>query len=207
MLYDIEQLMLRKDFIALSPAERAQVLAEMPQEEYEQLRQVLLATQKLEAEATPPVRLGAALKARMAAKTQPTLLRRLLSAKVPAWQAAAVFLLGIAAVSFMKKTEVVEKTVTAWQTRVDTVYRTANFPGGRTANFPVGSKKQGSPSVTSVTTLSKTAATQSTPSIATAPERIDTQYFNLELPTRSMTDAHVGTSLGDAPELMVFFTQ
>jgi hypothetical protein len=205
MLYDIENLMLRKDFAALSPAERAQVLAEMSQEEYEQLRHVMLAARQLEADAMPPAHLGAALKARMAAHAKPTVWRRLMSAKVPAWQAAAVFLMGIAAVSFMKKTEVVEKAVTAWQTRVDTVYRTANVPGGHTANVPVGGKKRGSPSDTNSPAISK--PTQLTTSMATAPEKQDTQSFNFELPTRDMNNAHVGTSLGDAPELMVFFTQ
>jgi hypothetical protein len=182
----IESLALEKNFAALSPAERALVLAEMPQAEFEHLRAVLLAARHLEARALPPAALRERLLEKMAMQTNPGLLRRTLAVRLPAWQAAAALVLGVAAVWFLKKENLREKFVTQTQLRTDTIFveKTCWRERVQWRERVVFREK---PAAAPMVFLS---------------EKIDSQGVRFEL-----APPHVGTSLGDAPELLDFFTQ
>lgn len=186
-----EQLALQKDFASLNPAERALVLAEMPQEEFEQLRKLLLTTQRMDSGVEPPAHLRAGLMAKFSEQSKPSGIRRLITARIPIWQAAAALMLGIAVVSLMKKEVVVEKTVTAWQLRVDTVFQEKTLWRERliVKNRVVFQEKLPAPPM------------------AFSSEKVDTQSFTPNFQPGELSDTHIGTSLGDTPELMDFFTQ
>ena len=187
----ITQLAQEKDFAALSPAERAQVLAEMSREDYDQLRKVLRTSRDMDAQAHPPAALRARLMDRMTAQN-PSPINRILSAKVPVWQAAAALLLAVAAVAMLKKDVVVEKAITHWQVRVDTVFQERVVWRDR------------------VVVWEKVVFREKTPEqpMALIPENKDSQLVVPNYPEVEWTvTPRLGTSLGDTPELMSFFTQ
>ena len=187
----IAQLALQKNFNALSPAECAQVLAEMSQEEYDQLHKLLLATRQMDSILEPPAQLRAKLLLRMAQQPKPDRLRRLMTARLPLWQSSAALILGIAVVSMMQKDVVVEKNIIAWQLRVDTVYQEKILWRDRIVkkNKVVFRKKM--PPQT----------------ILSNPKKIDNQALVPDFQARELSESHIGTSLGDTPELMDFFMQ
>lgn len=186
----IEQLASQKNFQELSPAECALVLAEMPQEAYEQLHQLLQASRQLETASVPPARLRTHLMAAMAEKATPTGVQRFLKTRVPVWQASAVLILGVATAMLFKREVVVEKTVTSWLTRVDTVTLEKVVWRDR---IVVKNK---------VVYREKTLAVP----MATATQLIENQINVPDFNTETIKQPHIGTSLGDTPELMGFFT-
>ncbi len=119
----IELLAREKDFASLNLSERALVLAVMPQEEFEQLRMVLLAVRQMDAELLPPAHVKARLLERMSAKPRVPLRRRVLSMQIPVWQAAAAVLIGTAVVWLLKKESVQERYLTEIQIQRDTVWQ------------------------------------------------------------------------------------
>ncbi len=124
---NIEELALQKDFDALLPQERAQVLANMSQTEYAHLRALLLCAPQLDAEIVPPPALKGRLMAQMLAQ-KPALAvskRGLLHRAVPVWQmllaAAAVIPLIYIAQGAKNQGEV--QPITLVQTKTDTVFQ------------------------------------------------------------------------------------
>jgi hypothetical protein len=186
-----EQLASQKDFNALSATERRHVLTEMSQMEYDHLRKVLLATQQLETTALPPAHLRTKLLARMSAQPKPSVFRRLLTTPIPMWQAAAILMLGIATVAMNKETIVVEKNTTAWQWRVDTVFQEKVLWRDR------------------IVLKSKIVYREKplVPPMASAPAKMDSLGAIPDFQANELSDTPIGTSLGDTPELMEFFTQ
>ena len=179
-----EELALQKDFRALSANEKALVLAEMSEEEYAQLRKVLLATRQLDTDRLPPSRLRAELLASMSKKNRPNGIRHLISTPVPLWLSAAALITGIVAVSFLQKEHIVEKTVTAWQWRVDTVFLEKTLWRDR------------------IVLKSKVIFREKTPNqpLTTVPLEINDPLGVPAFQTPEFSEPHVGTSLGDTPE-------
>lgn len=116
----IEQLASRKSFEALSPAERAAVLAEMPREQYEQIRAILLAAPALDAGPPPSPALRARLQERMRAQAAPD---RWWNRRAPIWQSAAITLLALACLWFWKANRVREQIRPVVQVQTDTVWK------------------------------------------------------------------------------------
>jgi len=185
----IEWLAVEKDFAALSATEQAWVLTEMSQVEFEQLRRVLLAARQLDAGVLPSSHLKADLLQRMATTRQPSRNRQLLSAKIPVWLTALLVLLAMALISFLKKETVREKVVTQIQQRTDTLWLEKIVWRERVVlRDRVVYREKSMPKP-----------------IAVIPEKeLD---FEQEFQKPEFSAPHVGTSLGDAPELMRFFTQ
>lgn len=187
----IEKLALEKDFAALSASERNFVLEEMPETEYSHLRAVLLSTRGLDGDKLPSEQLRNALLARMARQSKATGSSQIWSARMPVWQAAAAVLIGIALVSFFQEETIQERIVTKIELRADTVFQEKTVWRERIVwkEKPVIQEKQAAEPI--VLTLDKPQIT---------PDEIGIPQTDLFAP-------HVGTSLGDAPELMRFFTQ
>lgn len=182
----IELLAVDKGFGALSAAERALVLSEMPQEEFEHLRMVLLATRQMDAGVQPSARLRAQLLEKMAAQPKPSLVW-----KVPIWQAAVVLLLSIVAVWLLKPEIIREKTVTEILVRTDTVWQVKTVWRDRVVwreRVVYRAKPDLEP-------------------IAMFPEKADNLEISVDFSPPEFAAPRVGTSMGDAPELMRFFTQ
>ncbi len=187
----IESLAFEKDFAALSQMERAMVLAEMPQEEFEQLRRILLAARGMDTAAMPPARLRAQLLDKMAAQPKPDLLRRAFATRIPLWLAMVVLLLATALVWRVKKETVQEKIVTKIQVQTDTIWQDKILWREKVVwrdRVIFKEKPNASP-------------------VAIEPQALDSQNIRLEFLQPEFTAPHIGTSLGDTPELMGFFTQ
>lgn len=187
----IEELARHKDFAALSANERARVLAEMPEEEYYRLHQVLHAARMQYAQAEAPVHMRANLLKQMATHAHPPRQSRLLRYAAPLWRAAAFFILGMAAAMLMRKTTVVEKVITDVQYKVDTVYLEHVQWRDR-----VRWK-------TRVVYVEKTPA----PPVALVPGKTEPPGVLPEFSSKELSKSAAGTSLGDTPELLQFFTQ
>ncbi len=187
----IEDLARQKDFAALSANERAQVLTEMPEEEYKRLHQVLRAARMQYAYADAPAHIRANLIRNMATRSKPTRLGRLMLDSTPLWRAAAIFLMGMAAAMLMRKTTVVEKVVTDVQYRVNTVYRDSIQWRER------------------VVWKTKVIYVEKAPTqpMANAPEKTAPPIALPEFSSKDLNKTATGTSLGDTPELMQFFSQ
>ncbi|MBU6342914.1 MAG: hypothetical protein KGS48_15580 [Bacteroidetes bacterium] len=123
----IEALALQKDFDALLLQERTQVLANMSQTEYEQLRVMLLCAPRLDAGLAPPPALKGRLMAQMRTQRSGPIAskRGLLYRTIPVWQ----ILLAVAmAIPCIYIAQVDEKQgeihpVTLVQTKTDTVFQ------------------------------------------------------------------------------------
>lgn len=180
----------QKDFSALTRPERDRVLAEMPQEEYSRLRELLLAARNLDAAARPPAHLGAQLRAHMKAQAPPKGFARLLALNIPAWQAAAALAVCLAATTFWQKEKIVENTITQWQVKTDTIWQEKIRWHDR------------------IVVRERIVFQEKTPekTVAYAAEPIDSQLVSRTLETEDLTPPHIGTSLGDAPELIDFFS-
>jgi len=96
---NIETLAQQKDFDHLSPVERAEVLAEMSADEYEQLHLTLSTLRDMDADARPTPLLRERLLGRLAEQHHPPR-PRWHRRPVPLWQAAAAALLVGGAVAF-----------------------------------------------------------------------------------------------------------
>lgn len=96
---NIEILAQQKSFDRLSPAERAEVLAEMSADEYEQLRLTISTLRNMDTDVRPTPLLRERLLSRLAERQRPPRLRWH-SRPVPLWQAAAAALLVGGAVAF-----------------------------------------------------------------------------------------------------------
>ncbi|MBC7776676.1 MAG: hypothetical protein H7246_14680 [Phycisphaerae bacterium] len=186
----IESLAIEKDFTSLSAAERAIVLAEMPEEAFDHLRAVLSAARQIDADVRPSTLLQPALLWKMAMPAKPNFMRRALAAQVLVWQAAAALLLGVAAICFLKKETVAEIIKREIQVQTDTIWQEKTVWRDR-----VVIRER-------IVYREKPAAEP----IAFFAEPIDTQAIELEYPLEFALHRE-GTSLGDAPELMRFFTQ
>jgi len=187
----IEQLAFEKDFSDLTAEERNLVLADMPEEAFKQLRSVLQAARQMDAGVLPPPRLKAQLLERMSAKPKPGLPGNALTARIPMWSVAATLFLGIAAGWLLKPTSVQEKIVSTIELRTDTVWQEKTVWRERV----VWRER--------IVYPKKTADEP----IAFLPEKIDSQELEIEFTQPEFASPRVGTSLGDAPELMLFFTQ
>lgn len=187
----IASLALEKDFAALSAAERNLVLSEASQAEFEQLRAMLLAARQMDADAMPPMRLRSQLLERMAAQARPGFVRRALLARMPIWQAAAALLLLGVAIWFLNPTTVQEKIVTEVQIRVDTVWQEKTVWRERVVWKNC------------IVVVEKTPAEP----VAILPSKPDLQAPVQEYASPEFGSPRVGTSLGDTPELMRFFTE
>jgi hypothetical protein len=189
MKENIELLALEKDFSELTDMERKLVLAEMSQAEFEHFRAVLLRSRDLDAEMQPPKHLKTQLLNHMTTLPEPVLGKRVVSARFQFWSAAATLLLGLAAGWLLKTEKVQEKMVTEIQVRTDTIWQEKTIWRERVVIRERVIYHQ---------------ATVNQP-IAFAPSLPETTEATIEEP--EFTPPKVGTSLGDAPELMPFFTQ
>jgi hypothetical protein len=183
----IETLARHKSFSALSAEERDRVLTEMPPEAYDQLHRVLQTAPQLEATQQPPDRLRTHLMARMTATKPNRGWRRVALRPLPAWQVAAALLAGIALTMPWRSFTPVEKVVTLRETVTDTVFVTKVEWRDR------------------VVVRYLTRPTPEKPPVAPMASALDP--IPQELPETAWQPTAVGTSLGDAPELMGFFTQ
>lgn len=125
---DITSFAAQKAFAELDPEQRAQVLAEMPSEEYDRLHTLLRAARSLDADVAPPPALGERLRARMAAQAKPgstAFPLRLLQFRLPVWQAAAAIVLALLAGRFFSADKTVEVPQIVVETRVvhDTIFQ------------------------------------------------------------------------------------
>ncbi len=151
---------------------------------------VLLTARQLDSEAMPPPALKDRLLRQLTAQPQPSRLHRFLHIHpVPAWQAAAAVLLGFSLVALRPTEKVIEHTQTVWQTRTDTVYSEKTQWRER------------------VVWKEKVVFQTSPPVADTLLEKLDNQYVVPNFEAYDMSNQAVGTSLGDTPELMDFFTQ
>lgn len=191
MSEQIESLALAKDFAALNPAERSLVLSEYSEAEFEHLRSVLLAARQLDATALPPAHLRSQLLEKMALQAKPGLVHRVISARIPFWQAAAAFALLGVAIWFLKPEPLREKIVTIVQTRVDTVWQEKILWRDRV----VWRER--------IVIREKTVVEP----IAAFPTNTNEQAPASDYAVPEIASPRVGTSLGDTPELMNFFTQ
>ena len=107
------------------------------------------------------------------------------------WSVAATLFLGIAAGWLLKPTSVQEKIVSTIELRTDTVWQEKTVWRERV----VWRER--------IVYPKKTADEP----IAFLPEKIDSQELEIEFTQPEFASPRVGTSLGDAPELMLFFTQ
>ncbi len=187
----IESLAFEKDFAALSATERTIVLAEMTEEAFGHLRAVLLAAPQMDADVQPSALLQPKLLWKKANPPKPNFLQRTLSARIPVWQTAAALLLGVAAVWFLKKDTVREIIRQEIQLQTDTVYQEKTVWRDRVVireRIVYREKPVAEP-------------------IAFLPQPIDFQVIETEFARPEFASPQVGTSLGDTPELMRFFTQ
>lgn len=187
MNHFIEQLAREKDFAALSAAEQQCVLAEMTRAEFGQLHALLRTARQLDAEAVPPARLRARLVAEMGSARKPGIW----SAKVRVWKAAAVLLLSITAIWLFKKETLRETVVTETTVRVDTVWQEKIVWRER------------------VVWKNKVVFREKSPQlpIAVLPQPPMPMPGENDFLSPDLSTERVGTSLGDTPELMGFFTQ
>lgn len=116
----LENLALDKAFNQLTAAERAEVLAFLTPEAYEQLRAALLAAPALDSGPGPGPELRARLLAQMAGRAGSG---NGLNRRIPLWQAAAATALIAAAVWFFQKPVLREVAVPVVQVRTDTVFQ------------------------------------------------------------------------------------
>ena len=187
----IELLAREKDFSALNTRERDLVLSEMSQASYEQLCAVLQAAPELDAGVQPSGRLRAQLIQSMAAQPRPSLARKILSFQVPAWAVAASLFLGTGVAWLLKPDSVSERIVTEIKVQTDTIWKEKTIWRDRVVPYEriVYREKQ-----------------VLTPE-PVLPQKTDSPPIALDIPPSEFTAPRVGTSLGDTPELMRFFTQ
>ncbi len=185
---EIEALARQKDFAALSASERAQVLEAMPAEEYDRLHVLLQAVRMQHAHEDAPAYLRASLIGRMAVNSRQDWFLRYVT---PILRAAAIFILGMATAMLLRKTTVVEKVVTEHTHTVDTIYLEKTLWRER-----VRWK-------TKHVYIEKTPAKPSPAAVVNTVEHIALPEFN----SKDLSNNAIGTSLGDTPELMQFFTQ
>ncbi len=187
----IESLAIEKDFAALNAMERSLVLSEMPQEAFEHLRSVLLAARQMDAGIEPSMQLRAQLMAKMAAQPKPSMVQKAIGARISILQAAAILLFGLAVIWLLKPETVRTEIVTNIQVRVDTIWQEKTLWRDRVVwrdRLVYREKPAVEP-------------------IAFLPEKKDTQQLEIEFSEPVFAAPRVGTSLGDAPELLNFFTQ
>lgn len=187
----IETLAREKDFAALSDSERSLVLQEMSQASFEQLRRVLLAARRLDVNVQPPAHLKGQLMDRITAVPKPAWLPRIFRVAVPVWQAAVAMAL-TAVVLWPRSADRVEiKYVPKVQMKTDTLWKEKIVWRERVV---VREKRvyRDRPVVEP---------------IAAWEGKTDTETVELELTRPEFTSPRVGTSLGDTPELLLFFTQ
>lgn len=171
----------RKHFESLDAGEKAQVLAEMNREEYNRLRQVLLAAPRLDDGVNPPD----ALRARILARAQPR--ASWYRARVPLWLVAAALALGLVAGNFMGRKQPLERTITVERLRVDTVWQEKVLWRDRE-----GIRRE---------------IRNNTRPASTLPVRIDTVTVMPMAGTVASDSGSSGISLKDMPDLAGFFTR
>jgi hypothetical protein len=197
---DITSFAAQKAFAELDPEQRAQVLAEMPSEEYDRLHTLLRAARSLDADVAPPPALGERLRARMASQTKsggPAFPLRLLQFRLPAWQAAAAIVLALLAGRFFSADQTVEAPQIVVETRVvhDTIFQEKTIWKERLV-----------------------LRWRTEPMAATMPDSIQLDVAPMEndplllaQPARPMdlesNPASVGVRLSEQPELLQFFTR
>lgn len=182
MLDKIEQLAKEKAFERLSNAEKALVLSMMPREEYDQIRRMLQTAEAMDASVVAPERLRARVMAQFP-KSE--------GIKVNLWLALGILAMGWGMMWVVRPVVMQEKQVPVIQQKIDTVwverikwrekvvYKTRLVPAPAPLPEPI--------------------ALQPVPSNIIPPPP-------LYLPDPTTQQA-IGTSLGDTPELMSFFTQ
>ncbi len=184
----IEQLARQKAFDALSPAERAAVLAAMPREMYEHLRAVLLAAPALDPGPPPSADLRARLQTRVAVKARRV---GLLHRRVPIWQAAAALVLAMTCLWFWKANRVREVLRPVVQARTDTVFLEKTLWRER---IIVREKTVFRPGRIS-------------PPVALVPEAPPDSLLLPGFPVEKWMAPPTGTSLANEPALLDFFVQ
>lgn len=191
---NIEELALQKDFDALLPQERAQVLACMSQTEYEQLRLMLFNAPQLDADVVPPPALKGRLMAQMRAQKQAPIVskRGLLHRAVPVWQMllAAAVVIPLIYIALGAKNQGEMQPITLVQTKTDTVFQEKIIWRDRikVRTRIVFREKPNQPEM----------ATSDLFPVPIAVSPIDTTEINT---------ISKGTSLADDPVLMGFFTK
>ena len=186
-----ENLAARKSFSELSQTEREAVLAGMSREAYEHLRAILLAAPALDAGPPPPPELRDRLLARMQAPAPSRRPARMLTMRLPVWQAAAMAIAVAAAVWLLKAQNVRHVIVPVTEIRTDTLYREKIVWKER------------------VVVREKTVFREAPAAAAFASEKTalrDAVPEEIPAPTFAEPPA-TGTSLKDEPVLMDFFVQ
>lgn len=188
----IELLAMEKPFEALSAEERLWVLAEMSQAEFDHLRSVLLTARQMDAGVLPPARLKADLLRSMGAQPNPaTGMRKLLTAKMPIWAAAAALFIGVMVASRLTQHPIQEKIVQVVQLQTDTIWLDKIVWRER------------------ILIREKIVCPEkSTPEpLAIVPQMPKNQALEPVQIQAEFTLPKVGSALSDTPELMQFFTQ
>jgi len=187
----IELLAKEKAFSVLNAREQKLVLSEMSQASYEQLRAVLQAAPELDAGVQPSGRLRVQLLQSMAAQPRPSVARKIFSVRVPVWAVAASLFIGIGVAWLLKPESGSEKIVTEIKVQTDTVWQEKTIWRER---------------VVSRERIIYREKPEPIPEVI-LPQKKDSPPIALDIPPSEFTAPRVGTSLGDAPELMRFFTQ
>lgn len=137
---DLEQLVAERPFELLSQQEKAAVLAEMPEWEYQRLHQLLQRSKSALKKSPKPdpaikQRLLEAMQGRQLKTKRPGLLVQMAQYKLPAWQVAAGLALLLTAHFALKESTIaVPQVETVYVHNTDTIYKEVAIPVADTAS-------------------------------------------------------------------------
>lgn len=180
MMDKIEQMASEKEFDQLNSAEKTLVLSFMPKEEYDQIRRIILTAGAMDASIAAPKRLRSHLLAQYPKSK---------GVKVNIWLALGILATGWCLMWQYRPVRIREKVVPVVALKTDTVW-VERIKWREKVVY----KKRYTPSLTQEP-------------IAVAPVRDQTFIPETELIQTPLNQQHLGTSLGDTPELLSFFTQ
>lgn len=188
----IESLALTKDFDDLNLAERSLVLATMSEEEYTQWRSTFQAIQSLDAEVRAPAALKARVMENMVRRGRPNLFQRVLKAQSPLWLTLLLASLGWILTWTWMQRKIPSQIPLAPQVEVrrDTVWVEKTVWKDRIVIREKWRYKE----------------KEADPPMAILPVRADSMLLELDFSAPDFTPQRVGTSLGDEPELLRFFS-
>ncbi|HAD12959.1 MAG TPA: hypothetical protein DCF33_11050 [Saprospirales bacterium] len=182
MLDKIEQLAEEKAFESLSHSEKAMVLSYMPREEYDQIRRIIQTAGVLDASVAAPERMRANLLAQFPKSK---------GGVVSIWLALGILAAGWWLMWQFRPVKIQIKEIPVTQVKTDTVWL---------------ERVQWREKVVYKTRVLQAPSPNPEPLVSRSENKIPWDEAPV-LTTEPPALQHLGTSLGDMPELMSFFTQ